>query len=232
MQVSRATVRCLLTGALASVVAISPLLAQGGPPNAPAKQRVHARGQITQVNTEGSTFTIQDQSGAKTFTATAETQFKRRALLTVGDLQSGQFVHVAGKLSEDGASIEASHIGVMEVPQGGQGQRKGAPKPPSPQGVVTGTLQKDGTNLTVTTAEGKTVTIITNEKTRITGPAAASFADLKVGGYAMVMGKTEGETNIALRVVLLPEAPQGQGKGHQGKGGHGKGHHGQKGQAQ
>ena len=237
MNVSRWVTLNLLTGALASTVAMSAFAGEGGRPDKPGKERAHTRGQITQVNANGSTFTIEGQDGVKTFTATAETKFNRRAEATLNDLQTGQYVKVGGQLADGGSSIQAHHIGVMDIPQGGKGQhgqgQRGQKNAPAEQGMVTGTLQRNGDQLSVAADDGKTVAIVTNEQTRVTAPAAASFADLKVGGYAMAMGRVDGDAVIAVHVVIMPEKPQGkgQGQGHQGKGTQGKGPHGPKGPA-
>lgn len=72
-----------------------------------------------------------------------------------------------------------------------------------------------GPDMSIVTREGPTVTVRLAEKARLSAVAKASLADIKPGTYVGIaaMPRPDG-TQLALEVLVFPEAMRGAGEGH------------------
>jgi hypothetical protein len=91
-----------------------------------------------------------------------------------------------------------------------------AQAPANPPVRIRGTVEKvEGTNLTVKTNDGRSVTIKLADNYTVIGIAKASPADLASGKFigTTTLGERDGAL-VALEVHIFPEAMRGTGEGH------------------
>jgi len=91
-----------------------------------------------------------------------------------------------------------------------------AQAPANPPVRIRGTVEKiEGTNLTVKTNDGRSVTIKLADNYTVIGIAKASVADVASGKFigTTTLGERDGAL-VALEVHIFPEAMRGTGEGH------------------
>jgi hypothetical protein len=91
-----------------------------------------------------------------------------------------------------------------------------AQAPANPPVRIRGTVEKiEGTNLTVKTNSGRSVTIKLADNYAVIGIAKASVADVASGKFigTTTLGERDGAL-VALEVHIFPEAMRGTGEGH------------------
>jgi hypothetical protein len=91
-----------------------------------------------------------------------------------------------------------------------------AQAPANPPVRIRGTVEKiEGTNLTVKTNSGQSVTIKLADNYAVIGIAKASVADVASGKFigTTTLGERDGAL-VALEVHIFPEAMRGTGEGH------------------
>ena len=91
-----------------------------------------------------------------------------------------------------------------------------AQAPANPPVRIRGTVEKiEGTNLTVKTNDGRSVTIKLADNYAVIGIAKASVADVASGKFigTTTLGERDGAL-VALEVHIFPEAMRGTGEGH------------------
>jgi hypothetical protein len=86
----------------------------------------------------------------------------------------------------------------------------------SPAGRVRGTIESlSGQDLKVVSREGPVVAIRLADNVRLSAVAKATLADIKAGSYVGIaaLPRPDG-TQMALEVLIFPEAMRGAGEGH------------------
>lgn len=167
----------------------------------PVSQKTEVTGKLTEVNATAKSLTVQGKKEAKTFTVTDKTKYMKVEHLELSAVQTGQAVRVGGKVSDDLTSIEAKEVRMMASLKDQKGTSIG-------KEFVCGTVERSGDALSVTTADGKKVSLVTSAKTRVTKGNAAKFEDLQVGQHVNVRGVVEGNGNTAVQVTILPPRPE------------------------
>jgi len=163
----------------------------------PEKERKEVRGQVSAIDAEAKTFTVQSQEAATTFKVTEKTKVVRLNEISVADLKSGQTVHISGETSADQSSITAKEITVIAD------TKSDTPAKVSKL-AARGTLIKEGDNLSLDLGEGKKLSILLTDKTRVAKQIEAKFEDIKQGDRVIGRGIVEGDTVIAVHVIILP----------------------------
>ncbi len=172
----------------------------------PELQKTEVTGKLTEVNATAKSLTVQGKKEAKSFTVTDKTKYMKVEHLELSALQTGQAVRVGGKVSDDQTSIEAKEIRMMASLKDQKGTSIG-------KAVVNGTVERTGEALSVTTADGKKVSLVTSTKTRVAKVNPAKFEDLQVGQHVNVRGVVQGNGNTAIGVTIHPPRPEGKTEG-------------------
>lgn len=82
---------------------------------------------------------------------------------------------------------------------------------------IRGSIAKvDGSDVTVTANDGKTITLTLGPDWKIAGVVPATMADIKPGVFIGTANQEGAGGNTALEVVVFPEAMRGTGEGNYG----------------
>ena len=161
---------------------------------APGDNRVF--GQVSAVDATAKTITVtsrnfQDPQAAPTTTTIKvndDTKYVVDAVKTLDSLKVGDNIRVGGR-PDDSGNVEARMITIVPAGApagGGAGRPGGAGGPGGRGGGRRGTVGVIATlkpALTITTADGKTITVTTTADTRITGPEPGSWSDVKTDSF-------------------------------------------------
>ncbi|NDK10459.1 MAG: hypothetical protein GW911_00185 [Armatimonadetes bacterium] len=181
--------------ALVLMLALSALAnAQGG-----GGRGGRVEGKVTAVDRDAKTITLKVKDGEKTLTYTEKTTVVKLEAVKLSSLTDGQNVQIMGKPADDRSSVEARIIVVL--PQAPKGQRG-----------IAGTLAKEGHNLSVKLADGKTVTVVTSAETTAAKQVEATLEEVKEGALLMAFGpETDGKVE-ARRITIRPAPAKAAGK--------------------
>lgn len=187
--------------------------ARPGSADAPNGAAGRPSGFGTIASIDGSTLTLEDQSGTTTKVLTStSTVVTTSSTGSVSEVKVGDTVMVIGTGS--GSQIAATRVvdaGVVSADRADAARRDGMGGPPGggpggaggPGGMAgtRGVVQSvgDGT-LTITSREGSTVTVTTSSSTEITIAETGTVADLQVGDQIMVMGTESDGTITATKI--------------------------------
>ena len=82
---------------------------------------------------------------------------------------------------------------------------------------IRGSIAKvDGSNVVVSTTDGKTIDLTLGADWKIAGVVPAGMADIKPGVFIGTANQEGADGNTALEVVVFPEAMRGTGEGNYG----------------
>ncbi|MCW3061361.1 MAG: hypothetical protein JWQ02_3182 [Capsulimonas sp.] len=222
--------------AMTAIVAISAVHA------APGDDRV--MGQVSAVDAAAKTITVtsrnfrdpQAEPTTTTFKVTDATKYTVEATKTLDSLKVGDNIRVGGR-PDDSGNVEARSITVVPAGQGGPGAGRpggaGGPGAGAPGGAggpggrggrrggTMGVIATLKPALTITTADGKTITVTTTADTRITGPAAGSWSDVKTDSFVSAEVTGDAGSQVATTVRVMNGMGFGRGGGQGGPGGQG-----------
>ncbi|BDI30667.1 hypothetical protein CCAX7_27180 [Capsulimonas corticalis] len=180
---------------------------------APGDAVDHVRGQVSAADSTAKTITVtnpRDQT-ATTFKVTDATKYTVDVAKTLDSLKVGDNIRVMGQ-PDDTGNVEARFIMVVPAGQGagrpgggGPGGRGGR------RGGTTGVIATVKPALTITTADAKTVTVTTTADTRVTGPQAGSWSDVKTGTF--VTADVTGDSGSQVASAVHVSANMGFGRG-------------------
>jgi len=186
---------------LATVSALVLMLALSAPANAQGGGGRGGRveGKVTAVDRDAKTITLKVKDGEKTLTYTEKTTVVKLEAVELSSLTDGQ-------TSRSWASLRTT-----EAPS----KRESSSccrKPRRDSGGIAGTLAKEGHNLSVKLADGKTVTVVTAAETTAAKQVEATLEEVKEGALLMAFGpETDGKVE-ARRITIRPAPAKAAGK--------------------
>ncbi|MBS1249764.1 MAG: hypothetical protein MAG431_01348 [Chloroflexi bacterium] len=149
---------------------------------------VRKRGEITAVDVDAGTFSLQTQNGEElTFTVDENTRYKGQ-LSSLDEMQVGWSAGVAAKEQEDGTLLATLVLA---------GER---PEIVKARGEVTSVDAEAGT-FTLTTQDGQTLTFTVGDNTRYKGQLE-SLDEMQVGWSAGVAAKEQEDGNLLAVFVI------------------------------
>jgi hypothetical protein len=183
-----------LMGVGIALMATMPQMAQA------AKKTQKTTGAVTAVNasTDGLTVFDKKTNTSVEVSVSSATIFTKRKNVGVSALASGDRIEVRSKvdLVPGLTTVDASQI-LLESPLAEPKKHEGAKS-------IEGTVISVSPVLTITTADGTSITVNTEPKTRVYQFEAATFTDIAVGDRVEVVGTPSVAGFVAKSVAIEP----------------------------
>lgn len=187
----------LIVPAAAQTPAVPAAPATSTPIVTATNNATRVNGRVTKVDPASNSVTIQPRRGQTptTFTVAPGARITVVTPLKVSDLASGNIIRVYAQADIDTAAttVEAQRITVLQkLAKNGKGRLH--PR------WIEGTVATITPNLTLTTADGKTVTVTTTDRTRVESETKGSFADIQADKTQVQARLTGNNTANEVRV--------------------------------
>ena len=156
----------------------------------------HYQGQVTSLDTTAKTFVVQARTSETPITVKTTDATKVAHMTNIGleGLKVGDKVYVSGELSPDAATVTPKWLIVL-----------GEHAPTMPlvaNKSVTGKVATTAPALTLTTEDGKTVTVSAQSAFPVAAPKDAAFSNIVVGSQVNVKGAKDGDMVTADSVTI------------------------------